>query len=338
MSDVVATPAPAATPADLAGTLADVALLAGMPGDDLRDFATAFSLLDLGAGDVLWHQATPVDGLHILLTGEVRVTRRLPGEREIEVARLGPGAVMGEIPLLGGGTHSATVRGASPCTLAFLGRDDFHARIQLGRPGALLLKRRIVGIACARIREDHAAIAAGLTAGGGWTARRPGAQVASGALRPAPPPPAGYVSKLPFLRRMGAHLAEALLRTGRTVHAPPRAVLVEEGETPTVCHLTLHGAVEDVLHRDGRSTRVRFAGPGRASGYLGLLDGGPASATSVTRDRAVLLRIDADELRARLEGADELSRGVTAAVEHDLMDVLRSTAAPKAHLAQAAAA
>jgi CRP-like cAMP-binding protein len=45
----------------------------------------------------------------VLVGGEVRVSRSLPGQRELAVARLGPGAVMGEIPLLGGGSHSATV-------------------------------------------------------------------------------------------------------------------------------------------------------------------------------------------------------------------------------------
>jgi CRP-like cAMP-binding protein len=325
---------PVDAPGRLAAALRLVPLFAGMPDDDLRDFAAAFTPVDLEAGEVLWWQATPVDGLHILLSGDARVSRRLPGEREVEVARLGPGAVMGEIPLLGGGTHSATVRAASPCSLAFLERGDFHARVHLGRPSALMLKRRIVEIACARIRADHAALAATL-AGDRAPAEGGDRPVRRMPLPAVAPPGHAYASRLPFFRRLGEVLVPSLLRSGETLHVAPRQVVLEEGETASHCYITLNGALEDVLRRGARTIRVRFAGPGRASGYLGLLDGGPASATCVARERTTVLAIEAGEFHRRMRGDDDLARAFTAAVEHDLMDALRSTAAPKAHLAAA---
>ncbi len=330
----LSTPSPAGA-ADLVAALGAVPLFAGVPEEDLRDLASVFKPVELGPGELLWRQAAPVDGLHILLSGEARVTRRLPGEREIEVARLGPGAVMGEIPLLGGGAHSASVRADVPCSLAFLHRKDFHARVQSGRPGALVLKRRIVEIACARVRSDHGSLAASI---GGDAPALNGTPTPVRSLprgKGAAMPSHTYASRLPFFRRLGAEFVSSLLDRGETLQFAPRCVILEEGDRASHCYVTLNGAVEDVLLRGTRTLRVRFAGPGRAFCHLGLLDGGPASATSVARERTVALALAAQDFHALLRGGDDLSRAFAAAVEHDLMDVLRSTASPKAHLAAA---
>ena len=316
----------------LAAALGVVPLFDEMSDEDLLDFASVFKRVDLKMGEVLWRQATPVDGLHVLLSGEARVSRRLPGEREVEVARLGPGAVMGEVPLLGGGTHSATVRADSPCSLVFLHRKDFQARIQSGRPSALTLKRRIVEITCARVRSDHVALAASI----GGDARPVKANAASVQRLPrtqVATPSHTYVARLPFFRELGAQFVSSLLGCGETLHVAPRCVILEEGEMASHCYIVLNGAVEDVLRRGTQTIRVRFAGPGRALCYLGLLDGGPATATSVARERTLVLAIVAQDFAARLLGRDDLSRAFAAAIEYDLMDTLRSTASPKAHLA-----
>ena len=334
---IVSTPPVVDDANHLAAALGVVPLFAGMLDEDLLDFASIFKPVDLRMGEMLWRQATPVEGLHILLSGEARVSRRLPGEREVEVARLGPGAVMGEVPLLGGGTHSATVRADSPCSLVFLHRKDFHARIQSGRPSALTLKRRIVEITCARVRTDHASLAASMdgdaapVSGNVASVRRvPGTQ-------PVAPPAHAYVSRLPFFRELGAQFVSSLLDCGETLLIAPRCVILEEGGTASHCYIVLNGAVEDVLRRGNQMIRVRFAGPGRALCYLGLLDSGPATATSVARERTVVLAIEAQDFRARLQGSDDLSRAFAAAIEYDLMDTLRSTASPTAHLAAAGA-
>lgn len=334
----VGTPPSVGAPGRLAHSLRAVALFAGMPDEDLADFASAFTPVELAAHETLWEQGTPVDGLHILLSGEARVTRRLPGEREIEVARLGPGAVMGEIPLLGGGTHSAGVRAASPCSLAFLDRRDFHARMQLGRPGALMLKRRIVEIACARVRQDHASIAASLAGDAVPADDGPAPADGMARMQAEAAPSYAYASRLPFFQGFGVDLVASLFGRGETRRIDAHRTILEEGQAASHCYITLNGAVEDVLRRGSRSIRVRLAGPGRASGYLGLLDGGPASAASVARERTVVLAIAAGDVGAMLEGTDELSRAFTAAIERDLMGALRSTASPKAHLAAVGAA
>ncbi|MGI8605679.1 MAG: cyclic nucleotide-binding domain-containing protein, partial [Gaiellaceae bacterium] len=103
-----------------------------------------------------------MNGLHVIAKGLVQVSARLPGDREVELATLGVGEVLGEIPLIDGGTRTATVRAVEPTTTLFLGRADFTALVSRLHPTAFTLKRRIAAIACERLRKRYAALAASL--------------------------------------------------------------------------------------------------------------------------------------------------------------------------------
>ncbi|HUR86357.1 MAG TPA: cyclic nucleotide-binding domain-containing protein [Solirubrobacteraceae bacterium] len=312
---------------DIALLLGDMPLFAGIPQDELADLASAFTRLSLGPGELLWRQGTPVDGLHVIVTGEAQVCRRLPGERELELARIGAGDVLGEVPLLGGGTHSASVRALSPVRLLFLDRAEFGARMLSRQPGALELRRRIVAIACDRLRKLHGALVQSAAARDDGVGSTPAAAPATTPVAEVPAPSLAYVSRLPLFRN-DPGLATMLLQAGRTVHVPRGRVMVRAGEPPTTFHVTLNGAVEDVLAVGSAQLRVGLAGPGRAFGYLGLLDGGDATMTSVARERSTILTIAAERFATLCNGNDERSRTLAAAVQSDLMLSLRDAGKP----------
>src|SRR4051794_3972123 len=180
-------------PADVAALLSAMPLFRGASAEQVADIATAFEVVQLDAGAVLWRQAGLVEGLHVLVSGEAQVCRRLPGEREIEIARLRPGDVMGEIPLLGGGTHSATVRTLTPAMLLFLDRSEFSARMLSGLPGAVALQGRIVAIVCARLRRVPRTLASG-PAIDGYAVPAPAA--IGERVRPAVAPQLSYLMRL----------------------------------------------------------------------------------------------------------------------------------------------
>ena len=81
------------------------------------------------------------------------------GSRRSRSPSVGPGEVLGEIPLLDGGRHSATARVTEPASLLSLGRADFAALVSRRHPTAFALKRRIARIACARLRRQLANLA-----------------------------------------------------------------------------------------------------------------------------------------------------------------------------------
>lgn len=327
MSDAATSLSPSRPPGpgDIAALLSVMPLFDGASAEQLADIAPAFEVVQLEAGAVLWRQASSVDGLHVLVSGEAQVCRRLPGEREFEVARLRPGDVMGEIPLLGGGTHSATVRTLTPATLLFLDRGEFGARMLSGLPGAVALHERIVAIVCDRLRGVHRALAAAPELDG-YTLPVPAATGEQ--VRPAVAPAMSYLMRLPLLRPLRPEVIASLLELGEIVDVPRGWVVVEQDAPAERFYLTLNGAVEDVLRRERSSLRIGLAGPGRAFGYLGLLDGLPVPATAVARERARLLVLEAADFDVLVRAGDERARAFRAAVESDLIAMLRNTEGP----------
>ena len=90
----------------------------------------------------------------------------------------------------------------------------------------------------------------------------------------AQPPDRAYLLRLPFFRDFGANELDELLARASVERVAPGAVLVAEGERPRALFVTLNGAVEEVIRRDGGAIRVALAGPGRGFGYAGLIAGG----------------------------------------------------------------
>jgi hypothetical protein len=84
------------------------------------------------------------------------------------------------------------------------------------------------------------------------------------------------------------------LTSGHYVMCPPGRLLLAEGVSSPAYHPTINGAVEQVLVRGTRPIRVGLAGPGKAFGYEGLIDGRPAPLTAIARERALLLVVPRD--------------------------------------------
>jgi CRP-like cAMP-binding protein len=318
---------------DAVSLLSGVAPFDGIAEDDLAHLVPAFRILELARGELLWRQGDACRGLAVLVSGEAQVCRQLPGERELELARLGPGDVLGEIALLGGGDHSATVRCLEPCSLLMLSRKEFEACTASFHPGAQELRRGIVVLVCRRLRRALVGLAASDDAPGASRSAVALEARACDALCTAPPPPLRFLSRLALLRDLERDVVAELARSA-TVLAFERGVIVQhEWSPPEHCYITLNGAVEDIVHRRGTPLRVGFAGPGHAFGYVGLLDGQPAPVSSVTRERCLLLAIDRDHFAALLE--DRRLRPLAAALDADLVGALQTTERALSHLAAA---
>jgi len=91
--------------------------------------------------------------------------------------------------------------------------------------------------------------------------------------------------------------------------------------------------VEKVLVRGDRRIRVGLAGPGKAFGYEGLIDGGPSAVTAVTRERSVLLVLPRDLFGRLFDGEDAVSRSFLEVIQRDLVTTLHETLRPFARLA-----
>jgi len=315
---------------ETARPLADMPLFAGIDDGELRELEQVLQRVNLAAGELLFRQGEEADGVHVVAAGAVGVYGRLPAGREIELARLGVGEVVGELALVDGGMRAATVRALEPTSTLFLGRAEFHALLFRLDPTAFAIKRRVAALVCERLRRRCAALTGWLDGDSRTAAATDGAPAE---LVPAGPPEDAYLARLPFFRGFTPQRRAELVAFCRTLLVPPRRVVLRDGAEPEAAFVTLNGAVEELLGSGRRRIRVRLAGPGRAVGYVGILDGGPSPVTVATRDRALLLAVPRATFTELFDGATPLSHAFVEAIERDLVAALRQAERPQARLA-----
>jgi CRP-like cAMP-binding protein len=310
--------------------LATLPLFEGVPENEFDALARVTRLVEATKGEVLWREGDKADGLYVIVSGRVTVETRLPSQREVEIATLGAGGVLGEIPLLGEGPRWATVRALEDSRLLFLGRLEFGALVAGASPGALIVRRRLLALVCDRLRQRHAALADWL--GGGQPVAAKPVSIPVERDGGVPAPRDDYLLRLPFFRNFDRGAAVDVLRRGVIVDLPVSRVVAAEGIPSTGCWITLNGAVEELIRRGDRVIRVRLAGPGHAFGYLGLIDGLPAPVAAATRERSRLLFIAPDEFDALFDPSAPGPGTFREAVQKDLVRALRVSWRPQARL------
>ena len=77
-------------------------------------------------GERLFEEGESAEGLYVVERGEVEVRIRSDGGREVILAHLGNGSVLGEMALIAGGPRSASVEAFSPTQGYFLSRRAFE--------------------------------------------------------------------------------------------------------------------------------------------------------------------------------------------------------------------
>ena len=282
--------------------------------------------IHLSPGELLWRQGDPSGGLHIVESGRLAVAARAPGEREMAIAEVGPGDVLGELPLLAGGERSAGVRAVEEASVLVLDRARFRALLAALDPGAEALRRRLLQIVCRRLRARHAELTAMI---GGGSALPPGRNLSS---TPAAVPARSYLARLALFHDVEPRELDELLAVADVVDVARGAELCVEGAWPGFCAVTLNGALDELVRRGDRAVRVRLAGPGVASCYVGLFDRLPSSVTVTARERARLALIPRAAFDELVAARTRAGRSFLEALQRDLVDALRLAQRQQARL------
>ncbi len=118
-----------------------IPLLRGFSSSEHRELAQQLELVRAEPGDVIIEQGTTSGGFYFILDGQVQVTRSLTSGREITIARLGKGHVVGFLTMVDGKPRSANVRGVSKVALAHLPADRFELLMSSPKPMAVRFQR-----------------------------------------------------------------------------------------------------------------------------------------------------------------------------------------------------
>jgi CRP-like cAMP-binding protein len=118
---------------------------------------------------------------------------------------------------------------------------------------------------------------------------------------------------------------------GRLV-GPRGATVLDAGEPASALVIVLRGAVETDIRRGGLAARARLAGPGRIVGHLVLLEGAQP-ATSVARERSILLEVPLERVREIIDRGDDAGLRFGFGVYADIVDALFEAQRPISRMA-----
>lgn len=99
------------------------------PQEELRAIAGTAELLSFKPGEVLFNEGDSADGLHLIRSGSVSVSRRIGG-RDIVTSYVAAGNYVGEMGLVGQARRSATVRATVATDSIFLKADVFMTMLE----------------------------------------------------------------------------------------------------------------------------------------------------------------------------------------------------------------
>jgi CRP/FNR family transcriptional regulator, cyclic AMP receptor protein len=134
---------------DLAAVLERTELLKSLSQPELETLAGRTVRKLFAAGELLFSEGEPCNGLHIIARGKVRIFKTSINGREQVLAVNGPGETVAELPVFDGGPYPASASAVQEAEIAFISRRDFHAYC-MEHPEVALKVLSVVG---ARLRR-----------------------------------------------------------------------------------------------------------------------------------------------------------------------------------------
>ncbi len=102
-----------------------------------------------GQGELLFSEGDPCKGLHIIVSGKLRIFKSSASGREQVLAVEGPGGSVAELPVFDGAPYPASVSAVEDSQILFISRNDFRS-FCLAHPEVSLKMLAVVG---ARLRR-----------------------------------------------------------------------------------------------------------------------------------------------------------------------------------------
>ena len=126
-------------------------LFAVLDDDAASALKSSMTPVQLGRGQVLFHEGDPGDRLYVIIDGKVKLGRTSGDGRENLLAVLGPGEMFGELSLFDPGPRNATATAVADTSLIGLGEDGLTTWLG-GRPE---VARQLLRALARRLRRTN---------------------------------------------------------------------------------------------------------------------------------------------------------------------------------------
>ena len=136
-------------------SLGECILFRGLDPDERKVLVAQARIRNFSAGDTIFLMGSSGDSMMAVLEGTVRISVPSLEGREIVLAILQPGELLGEIALLDGKERTADARAMTDCSLAILERRAVLAFLERHPSGMLSL----IEVLCGRLRQSDQRIA-----------------------------------------------------------------------------------------------------------------------------------------------------------------------------------
>ena len=135
---------------DLAAVLEKTALFSNLSQPELQMLAARSVRKLFSAGELLFSEGEPCNGLHIIARGKVRIFKTSVGGREQVLAMNMPGESVAELPVFDGGPFPASAVATEETEIAYISRRDFQAYC-MDHPEVALKVLEVVGTRLRRL-------------------------------------------------------------------------------------------------------------------------------------------------------------------------------------------
>lgn len=144
---------------DINTFLKSTKLLYNFTPDEIYLISQFTKIVEFTANTTLIHQGKSIEGLYTVISGEIEVVVRLPGDRKIKLATLSTGSFFGDISLISDGVATASIITIATTRCALLTKEVFHSLQILYPELAYKLLLAINSQVCKRIKDGIKRIA-----------------------------------------------------------------------------------------------------------------------------------------------------------------------------------
>ena len=138
--------------------LAQSQIFKDLTDHEAESVARICEVIERRAGDFVFREGDDGDRLYIIDSGEVRISRTIPGAGEEALTVLKRGACFGEMSVLDRSSRSTDAIAHSRCRLLTITREDFCALLDSDRELGYKVLWSVVHLVCERLRMTNDAM------------------------------------------------------------------------------------------------------------------------------------------------------------------------------------